>query len=342
MTNQRRSRSVLLIGLNFHNYDQLIAADLNRLGFAVRRLTYRGAVPIIKRFQSKLLVWAFYWLVYLATFPKRLLFVLRFTLTAQRHKPDAIIAVNPSFLIAWLLPLSIKRRMAVWLMDPVTLYPQNGRLLSIPGPRFTYDPKDAERYKAHFLPLFADLHTYEKSRQQAKARTYLFSFVGALYGNRAALLERLAGLADRLDRQVYFGGECVRLTTVKRDLATGRYPRLKTLFHRRRHSHDEIVDIYSQSDFVVNVHNVGHQGLSMRTFEALALGCMQIIDVYHPDDFPFNRYPQAFHRVGEFLATFNQPHELARAAIQRQVVVDPSDISLTSRLERIIGELHLA
>ena len=280
---------IYIVGTEFGDYVKQISNEFIKKGYDVKTLVYRGVVPCDFKFSSRLLSVLFLICGIIVSFAARLIFTIK--LVRMVSESDSLLVLHGGFLSS--LPLFFLRtkKSVVWLMDPLFRFPTVSIIFRFFRFRFTYDVRDLKYLHASLLPLFADTKIYV--RPPETRNKYVVGFVGAMSIHRAIFLEKLLNLFSH-GEEVYIGGIYAKLSLKTRDFILQRCPKLSSVFVEKVHSHAEIADIYAVSDFVVNFHAEQHFGFSMRTFEALALGKVQIVDVFRKNEFPISYFPEFF------------------------------------------------
>lgn len=163
-------------------------------------------------------------------------------------------------------------KMIFYSYDSVKEYPKFHQLYSYFDLNFTFEPKDALKYNLHFRPLFFlnEYAQHEKSDQ----RKHDLVFIGSAHTDRYLIGQKVRELCDELQLRSYFYYYAPGKTTfiLKKifDKNLQKFDRKKLSF--KKLSHQEIADIYRDSFAVLDINKPFQNGLSMRTFEALASG----------------------------------------------------------------------
>lgn len=163
-------------------------------------------------------------------------------------------------------------KMIFYSYDSVEEYPKFHQLYSYFDLNFTFEPKDALKFKLHFRPLFF-LTEYAKS-EKSDQRKYDIVFVGSAHTDRYLIGQKVRELCDQLKLKSYFYYYALGKTTfvLKKifDKNLKKFDSRKLSF--KKLSHQEIAQIYNDSFAVLDINKPFQHGLSMRTFEALASG----------------------------------------------------------------------
>lgn len=156
--------------------------------------------------------------------------------------------------------------------DTVDEYPKFEKLYPFFDKNFTFEPRDAKRFQLHFRPLFF-LEEY-KNLKEKKERKYDITFIGSAHSDRYLIGEGVREIADQFHLKTFFfyyaPGKTVFLLKRFLDRHLQYFDIKKLSFTKLQHA--EIAEIYSQSFAVLDVNKPFQNGLTMRTFEALASG----------------------------------------------------------------------
>lgn len=109
---------------------------------------------------------------------------------------------------------------------------------------------------------------------------YDVSFVGYPYLNRLALFDELSELALKNNWQLAFFGPFWEEKYIwKKHFFKIKHPNLSKFVFNGRITPKKAAEIYRNSRICLNIHKENHKGLNNRTFEILATGSFQIMDV---------------------------------------------------------------
>lgn len=183
-------------------------------------------------------------------------------------------------------------KMIFYSYDAVIEYPKFSKLYSYFDLNFTFEPQDALKYQLHFRPLFF-LNNYE-NLQEGKTRKYDVVFIGSAHTDRYLIGEKVREQCSKLSLKTFFyyyaPGKFTFILKKIFDKNLQKFELSKLSF--KQLSHSEINDIYKDSFAVLDINKPFQNGLTMRTFEALASGKKLIttnVDVanypfYHPEN----------------------------------------------------------
>jgi len=272
--------NISIVGNNFSNYDYFISESLKEQSINVERVTYKGFVPDRCKYDLKVLSFLFYYIVSIVSFPNRIYISVLTALCSRRS--DLVICVNGSFLIPYIISaLGSSKKIAVWVMDPVDKFPRILKLKEINTCIFSYSEEDCRKYGFRFLPLFSAIHRSSDSHEFVNkySKTYDLAFIGAIDLYRLNMLEEICRRSKSLTEKIYLGGVFGKFTLSKyMCYSSNTFNQFRVHFKNKRHSFEEIYDVYKSANVIFN-YNVGSQsGSSMRFFESLCTGSPQIID----------------------------------------------------------------
>lgn len=260
---------ILLVSPAFHGYWHAIANALTELGHDVTTHRYdapnlRGRITnaVAQRVQGVMARRAAESASELAVAALR------------RSAPDAVLIVKGDALTAtWWDALTRSRaRSAVWLYDELERMHYDVETLGSLGAVMSYSPSDVSTLRnrgisASHLPDGFDSLTAYTSRPSSRV-----SFIGARYPERERLLQMLSASGEDVEA---YGREWSR--HIWDVLRTRRWEGSGVRAHRDV-TRADYYGVMAGSVATLNVHGAGHDGLSMRTFEAPGVGGLQLID----------------------------------------------------------------
>jgi hypothetical protein len=262
-------RKVLLVGINYRGYDERICREINALGHECRSVPFQGKAPN-SGYRVPILSQSLHLVSSLTRRKGCEQFVRGAVADAvSSYDPDALLFINPIFLLdrRWVPATNIP--IFNWLMDPVWRYPQFREALSIGSRNFSYDASDCKRYGLQELPLFSVSTT---SFAPPADRDIDFCFIGSLYLERVSALARIIQFCHTHGRTFRFAGDMQYFTKLLLPVLKRLFPEVIPAFELTRFTPEQCIDLYARSRCVINFHANGHFGFSMRTFEALSKG----------------------------------------------------------------------
>ncbi|MGN8026980.1 CgeB family protein [Microbacterium sp. 22242] len=188
--------------------------------------------------------------------------------------PDAVLVVKGDALGPdWWDELAASRaRSALWLYDELSRMTYDDATLGSVGHVFSYSPDDTRALQrrgiaAEVLPDGFDSLTAFTPRPSDRV-----SFVGSRYPERERLLRALSDAGVPVEA---FGREWSRHPWDV--LRTGRWRNPGILVHRDV-DRAAYYGVMAGSVATLNIHGDGHDGFSMRTYEAPGVGALQLVD----------------------------------------------------------------
>ena len=156
--------------------------------------------------------------------------------------------------------------------DAATEYPKFIDLYSYFDRNFTFEPRDAQKYQLHFRPLFF-LNDYTISTPISEPK-FDIVFIGTAHTDRYLIGEEVRELSEKLNLKPFFyyyaPGKVAFVLKKIFDKNLKQFDMKKLSFKKLKHA--EIAEIYNDSFSVLDINKPFQNGLTMRTFEALASG----------------------------------------------------------------------
>jgi hypothetical protein len=286
----KMSKRILLICPSFFNYDNIIKSELEIQGNEVFLVSDRPYVSALYK-------------AGLRAFPRIFGFFgnQRFkAILKNLYLLDEIIVIQgeglSSSLLKWLFtrhPSSLK---IFYSWDSVKNKKGFISNKEMYDKVVTFDRKDALRYNLQFLPLFY----HERSKPYNSLRRYNLCFIGTAHSDRLAILEPLITQVTG-DNYIFLYVQHKVIFYFKWLTSRDYRRQIKSSFNFSPLSYNQVLGKMEDSVVVVDVHHPLQSGLTMRTFEALALGCKLITtneDIVNYD-FYDERFIQVIKREGE-------------------------------------------
>lgn len=141
--------------------------------------------------------------------------------------------------------------------------------------KLTFDADDAVQYDMEFRPLFySDDYKKLKSENHQSQKDYDISFIGTAHSDRYLISEAIAKEAKRLGlthfAYYYSQGKLVYFYKKIFDKSFKRFDYKKLSFQSL--THNQIINIYKNCNYILDINHPGQKGLTMRTFETLGSG----------------------------------------------------------------------
>ncbi|WP_337240682.1 hypothetical protein [Proteus faecis] len=157
-------------------------------------------------------------------------------------------------------------KIKVYQWDSFQNNPNAINLSSIIKEFYSFDFSDCEKYKLSYLPLF-----YSKYCEppQNNSKIYFVSFIGSYHGDR---YKKLITLKETLKEKNLFIYLYLSPLVYIKMLINGKAPNLKNIRFRKL-SYEKMLEKTSQSTYVIDLQSEKQTGITIRTYEALAMGC---------------------------------------------------------------------
>ena len=269
-----QGKKVLIVGPKFYGYNNSVARAFNTLGFETKILNFLDAD--VEGFKEKVLL-------HLTQnkeklfLKKRLLYNIYFKKEYDAYEPNILFLIKGSILTPETVAYAKQKSLVVlWMMDSIYLNPTSYILRNVVDHIFLFEQTEipklaAEGITAHFLPLALDESVYYPIESE---KDIDLLFVGALYPNRIALLNKI--IKQFPDKNIKIYGNL---------FSTWRKP-LKFFFRKDKHIYinknvqpTELNKLYARAKICLNIHHSQSvDGVNQRFFETLGAGALQVCD----------------------------------------------------------------
>ncbi|MGZ5273175.1 MAG: hypothetical protein ACXWCA_02540 [Kaistella sp.] len=276
-------KKILFLSANFFGYEEAIANRLQELGAEVDFFNERPSDTIISkgmiRVKSRL---------YHHKINRYYKKILQLTAGVQYDyflliKGESI----PPFFLEKFAAAHPRTQKIFYSYDAVAEYPKFLTLYPYFDKNFTFEPKDAQRYKLHFRPLFF-LNSYHLSESTHKPKNDIV-FIGTAHTDRYLIGEKVRRLGEEMNLKTFFyyyaPGKVAFVLKKLFDKNLMGFDMKKLSFKKLEHS--EIAQIYKGAFAVLDINKPFQNGLTMRTFEALASGKKLITTNSDIKNYPF-------------------------------------------------------
>lgn len=163
--------------------------------------------------------------------------------------------------------------MIFFTWDSFTNHPHPTTILKYFHKRFSFDREDAEKYDIGFRPLFY-LDKYKKITEDKKDFKYDLLFLGTAHSDRYLISTKVTEWCKQKGLNVftyyYMHSKTVYFYQRTFDKSFKEFNYKKLSF--KGLSTDEILELYNNSNVILDINHPGQKGLTMRTFEALGAG----------------------------------------------------------------------
>lgn len=178
--------------------------------------------------------------------------------------------------------------------DAAAEYPKFLKLYPFFDSNFTFEPSDAKRYHLHFRPLFF-LEDYKLSEKISPPK-FNVAFIGTAHTDRYLIGEKVRNLCSERGFKTFFyyyaPGKLAFVLKKIFDKNLQHFDMNRLSFSKLKHS--EIAEIYRESFSVLDINKPFQNGLTMRTFEALASGKKLLTTNCDIKNYPFY-HPENIH-----------------------------------------------
>lgn len=282
-----RGQRVLLIAPSFFDYEKDIICELEGLGAKVdffdERPFQSSFLKILIRLGLKFLVSKSI-IKYFQGIIEQCLIV----------KYDFLLVISPEtmpedFLIK-LKEISPDTKKILYMWDSIANKSASS-IIPFFDKIFTFDKEDASSIKnACFLPLFYSFPSNLDFLNVDSRKRYFLSFIGTVHSDRVCLIEKLFRQLGYENENAlkYLYCPSKLLFTLKKTF-TNEFDDISlrdVTFSKL--NRNEVLDIFSDSKIIIDIHHPGQKGLTMRTLEVIGLQRKLITtneDVVHYDFF---------------------------------------------------------
>lgn len=256
-----KNKKILFIGPQFYDYHNKIIKEMENFG---AKVTYYSEVQfdikyrIAKKINTKLK----------KQFEKKYLNKILNEVSKEEYDIFLLIEggiITPDFLIK----LRNKCKKAYFVMYQWDSLENNNYLENIRyfNKVFTFDPVDSKKYNLEYLPLF-----FTKENGGGKRnKNYDIIFIGSFHGDRLKIIKKIIKECKKKGLKFYYYIYIEKLALFK-FLFLGRISLFDLKYFSTKSLSDmQILKMYKGAKAVLDITNVRQNGLTIRTFEALAL-----------------------------------------------------------------------
>ena len=138
----------------------------------------------------------------------------------------------------------------------------------------SFDPDDCEKYGYTYIPLYSEI-IEENQVRPMKVREFDFYFCGTMHSSRPTLIYDIEKISQRREWRIklklfYYS----HWLYVVQNLMNRKAMRLRHQISSAPFAHNAILTDSQLSRVVIDIHHPGQNGLTMRTYEALAQGAI--------------------------------------------------------------------
>jgi spore maturation protein CgeB len=270
-------QKVLIVGPDFYGYNQSVERAFIKLGYQTRVMAFldkdaEGLKEKIAYHLSKDKVLFFD--------KKRRRFGEQFRKVYNAYSPDILFIIKGSIFLPETLAIADKSINILWMMDSIFKNSYSYNIRHLVQHIFLFEETDADRLakeeniKAHFLPLALDETVYYPVNNKKEIDLL---FVGALYPNRIALLNRVIH---------NFPGKTIKIygayfSPIREPLRYF-FRKDKQVYTNKTVTPAQLNQLYSKAKVCLNIHHEQSVvGVNQRFFEILGASALEITD-YKP------------------------------------------------------------
>lgn len=182
--------------------------------------------------------------------------------------------IVPAFFLEELKKTKPKCQFIFYTWDSFTNHSHPITILKYFDRKFTFDSYDSVKYKVNFRPLFfLDGYKYIKNSSPFKSK-YNLLFIGTAHSDRYKISSTLVDYCSQNGltsfcyyfmhgRLVYFYKKLFDHSFKQFDYRKLSFKSLNT---------QQILELYNDSDVILDINHPGQRGLTMRTFESIGAG----------------------------------------------------------------------
>ncbi|MDQ0595359.1 hypothetical protein QFZ37_003728 [Chryseobacterium ginsenosidimutans] len=279
-----KGKKILFLSVSFFKYEKAIAKRLTEIGAEVDFYDER---PSNSNFSKGIirLNKSFYHL-------KINRYYNRILNEIQGKKYDYFFLIKgeaiPTFFLDKIRENNPEMEMIYYNFDPLSEYPNLISHLKYFDKKFTFEYSDSVKYNIGFRPLFY-LDEYKNLSQDHQSLEYDVVFIGSAHTDRYVVGEKIKSVVDKLNLKSYFyyyamGRVAFRLKKII-DKSLKQFDITKVSFDKL--NHHQIIDFYRKTKSVLDINKPFQNGLTIRTFEALASGRKLITTNSDIKNYPF-------------------------------------------------------
>lgn len=292
---------VLIIGPNFHYFNESIARAFGNLGWEVKVEAF--ATPIHPYTLCNKLRYKFSSDKLALKQDSRIRYDSYIRESFDSYKPDLVFIMNGDNLAALTVAYFHKKSKVVfWLFDSITRMMYSMDNLREADAVYCYEQKDIpllerEHIKASFLPQAVDSTLYYPI--QGIEKKYDIVFAGEIWNSRKRqqLLEAVV---------LHFPNKKIRIVgrykIPTKDFVGWLFRKHRDIYTNKNASAEELNILYNQARVVLNIHNEQQQdGANPKVYEILATGAHQVCDANPYLETYFSQMMDLYHSEKEMI-----------------------------------------
>jgi spore maturation protein CgeB len=204
----------------------------------------------------------------------------------EKKNPDIVIFLNGDIATERILSRINHSKIFLWMWDGLCRYGENKlrRLASYLDKIAVFEHDDLRTIKTFFpgqliyLPLGYDEFLYPELRTES--RYWDITFIGMPSPERLEILDCIAKYANDNNKNMLIGGIWYDTRWPwKKIQFRKRHPYLYKYIKNKIFSLEEVADIYKKTKICINISVSEHKSINPRTFEILASGALQIMNI---------------------------------------------------------------
>lgn len=264
-----QGKNVLLISIQFFNYENLIKKQLENMGAQVDLFDERPSNSFfskaIIRFKKEM------YAVKINQYFKGIIEKIK------EVKYDYFLLIKgeatPKFFLDFLKSNNPGIQFIFYTYDSFKNNSNGLEILNYFESQFTFDSEDALQYKMNFRPLFF-AQDYGNLNGKNKEFQNDLAFIGTAHSDRYSISEKAKLWCNQHHLKMFtFYFSPSKLLFKYRKLADKEFKNFEyKKISFRSLSHHEIVEIYNNTKVILDINHPGQNGLTMRTFETLGSG----------------------------------------------------------------------
>ncbi len=203
----------------------------------------------------------------------------------DHQKSELLLFVNlPGYLFAPkdLCQLQKKIRVKCWFVDGIFDHPEYLGYYPYIDHIYTFEYGDIQFLAKHgieadYVPVGYNIQYYQ---DRSIRKTIDVSFMGSPFKNRLTLLEDLAEKAIEKKWHLCIIGPFYKKEYFwKKWIFARKYPNISKFLLNKSVAPEEANKLYNESKICLNIHDIKHKSLNPRSFDILATGAFEMVDV---------------------------------------------------------------
>lgn len=315
-----KNKRVLLIGIGFYDYDEIITAQINSLGGEVTYFCQEHSSDFLRKLSKFPLLSGIE-----KSFSKNYLIE---NIKNFKDFDEVLVIKGDKIFIEDMECLRANNPNATFRMyqwDSVRRFDGDQRIFKYFDYIFSFDRLDCNEYGFIFLPLF-----YRDTKARKNDYQYDVSFVGWLHFNRLDLISKLSASLSNMGNTVKF-----HLYSSSKNWLYFNVIKGVRIVSNRKLPYEQYIEIIDSSNAILDFHHPDQDGLTIRTIEALGANRKIITTNIDIKNYDFYNKNNCF-----ILSEETEPDELALFLALPYENVDP-DIYNSYNFEQWLANIFL-